>query len=138
MKPQMQRIVSNKNGDCFASCLASIMEIDNNTMPDFFANPNRAMTDQANEWLKQFNLELSYFKMGSYPPPQGYAILSVKSLVFEKCSHSVVWSGQAENGWGEIVHDPSPRGGEHPNEDWLGFHVLVVRDASKLVMGARV
>src|SRR3972149_7190951 len=107
MKPQMQRRVSNVNGDCFASCLASILEIDNETMPDFFANPNRSMVGQANEWLKKFNLEVSYFEMGRYPPPLGFAILSVKSLVFEKCSHSVVWDGQAgDNGWGCTARDP--------------------------------
>ncbi len=134
MKPQMQLRVSNVNGDCHAACIASILDVPIETLPDFFSdNPPNPYTRRT-EWLLNHGLQESYYLVGSFPAPYGYGILSVRSAVFPGATHSVVWDGEG-TGWGKIIHNPNPedpRGVEIPNKDWVGFWVLALLDPARV------
>lgn len=132
MKPVTQRVISNRNGDCHAACIASLLELPIEAMPDFFADDPPSPYKRRTEWLQARGLQEAYFLVGSFPPPYGYAILSVKSAVFPGLTHAVVWDGEGSE-WGRIVHNPNPedpRGVNIPNDDWVGFWVLALLDPS--------
>lgn len=128
MKPVNQTRVNSTNGDCYAACLASLLELPIEDMPDFFATGNAYTARTA--WLLAKGWQESYFALGSYPPPVGLAILAVSSATFPGCHHAVVWDGREGTG-GCIVHNPNHqdgRGVDIPNEDWLGFYLLAPID----------
>ncbi len=132
MKPVFQSIISNVDGNCHAACIASLLEIPLDIIPDFFkGNPYLKRT----LWLKSIGIQEVYGRVGDYPPPNGYGILSVKSELFPNATHSVVWQGDGE-GYGQIVHNPNPhdqRGIKIPNKDWIGFYVYAPLDPATLI-----
>lgn len=130
MKPVNQRVISNVDGDCFDACMVSILELS-----DFPIWEKK--TSQYIRWnrlLEKYNMQVVYYAIGSHPPPDGYAVLSVKSALFEGGRHAVVTYG---DGWTfEIVHNPNPqdpRGVNIPPDDRLGFSVIAVIDAGKMM-----
>ena len=130
MKAVNQSVVSDKNGNCHAACLACLLELPMESMPDFFVDTPPNAYQRRTDWLQERGFQEAYFLVGSFPPPHGWAILSVKSATFPGSLHSVVWDGE-RTGWGKIVHNPNPqdpRGIEIPNEDWVGFWVLAPLD----------
>lgn len=131
MNPVYQKIVSDKDGDCFDACMASLLHID---YQNFSIAKSGSQVDTWNKWLRARNLQIITYELGSFPVPVGYAILSVKSAVFEKTTHAVIFCG---NGWtGKVVHNPNlhdPRGTSIPNDDWLRFTVIALIDPSKHV-----
>ena len=122
MKPQHQTTFGNgKNGrepgNCFAACIASILEVPLTEVPNFCATP---------EWVKELNLWLFPrgffyvdFRMAEDCPPEevfcwaGYHVISGDGP--RGCRHSVV--GRA----GKIVHDPHPSGAGLLTEEEYGF-----------------
>lgn len=132
MKPVNQSVVSAKDGDCLGACIASILEIDQ--YPNFHTNKTGSWLDRWNEYLAAWNMQIIEYPLGSFPVPVGYAILVVKSALFEGVRHAVVFHGDGYDG--EVVHNPNPqdpRGIDIPNEDWLAFKVLALIDPSKAV-----
>lgn len=100
MRPIYQTILDGQNGDCMAACIASLLELDLDAMP----NPHTASWwDDWQAWLKQRGLYLVEATGGDWTPP-GYAIL-VGTSPRGDWQHAVVALD------GEIVHDPHPGGG---------------------------
>lgn len=131
MIPQEQRVVDDKQGDCFGACVASILEVKD--WPNFHTNENGHMRDQWNRWLEGYGLELIYYQFGSYPVPRGLAILTVQSTHFPGNQHAVVWDGSKETD-GDlgacVVWNPSPYRAEGIG-DWLGFDVFALRNPAR-------
>ena len=123
MKPVTQKVTDGVNGDCFGACVASILELGDN-YPNFHRKDRGPWMDQWNDFLQPLNLELLYIP-GGHPPPNGYAIMSVKSVNFPGVQHSVVWHGDGRGG-GSIVYDPSPlkKAEEADPIGWFAFGVL--------------
>ena len=130
MKPIDQTIINAQDGDCFGACVASIFELDE--IPKLRKGP---WLDVWNEWLGDLNLQVIEYPLGSFPVPNGYAILAVKSALFEGVRHAVVFHGDGY--FGKVVHNPNPRdprGVEIPNEDWLSFKVFALVDPALIVV----
>lgn len=116
MKPVDQSIFKAPGGDCMAACVASILELPLEAVP----NP------QSDEWYKEWdafllplNLRLIYFRPQEegWAPP-GYSILAGKSPRGD-WDHAVVCYD------GRIVHDPYPgRAGVTSVVDYAVFMVL--------------
>ena len=103
-------------GNCFAACVASILELPIEAVPDY--------TEQAGGWFYRWQVWLVERGLRfriipanqggaiGYEPPAGWAIMNVKSLTLPGELHSVVsWNGQMkwnphpqrEKGVGEVV-----------------------------------
>ena len=132
MKPVKQKVIDAKEGDCLGACIASILEIDE--YPNFHTTKSGSWLDNWNKYLGDFNLQIIEYPLGSFPVPNGYAILAVKSALFEGVRHAVVFHGDGY--FGKVIHNPNPddpRGVEISNEDWLSFKVFALVDPSQAV-----
>jgi hypothetical protein len=124
MKPVDQTIIDKEDGDCTRACLATILELPIDAVPNFIRYKEK--------WFKIFwpflnSLGYEYYGVGfplgeEYPKGHilvdepnidGYVIASVPSKSFEETGHSVVMNLD-----GEVVHDPNP------NKAWQGVNVL--------------
>ena len=105
----------NKEGNCLAACLASILECSIEDVPE--VNPSNWI-NECNDWIGQFGLALYWVEYTANLVPRGYAILSGDSPRGD-FGHSVVAKD------GEIVHDPHPdRSGIESKKDWLLFTTI--------------
>ena len=115
MKPIDQTRFGEPEGNCWAACVASILEVPIETFT--FETPlDHNWSRPWHEWLAGHGLAMLWFVVGQGVPPPGYSILSGKSP--RGIMHSVV----ALNG--VVVHDPHPsRAGiiEGTEADW---HVI--------------
>lgn len=117
-----QQLVDDTKGDCFAACLASILEVSLDQVP----NPHGSeWWDTVQRWLwntRRLACVLVQARDGqgdigpalSGWPGRGLAIVSVPSVLFEGKTHAVVYDLAKH----EVVWDPSPkrdlRNGEYP------------------------
>jgi hypothetical protein len=122
MKPQIQTILGTgkdgePRGNCFATCIASILELPVDSLPNFCETDD--WRERANEWLA----ELGYFYLDVIIPEDmraelifqfaGYHVIS--GVGPRGCRHSVVGLS------GKMVHDPHPSGDGLTSEDQYGF-----------------
>ena len=107
MIPVFQTTFGFPHGNCFAACLASILELPIADVPNFCDGDNPRWKADCLEWLRPFGLYLlSVALPDDFPAdqmPAGYHVMSGKSPR-GKFNHSVV--GFA----GKMVHDPHPSG----------------------------
>jgi hypothetical protein len=111
MKPVIQTKTEFGKGNCLAACIASILEIEIDVIPDLKSGENfKGLKDFLAErgivpiWIHNKTLGTSYV---GYSP--GFCILIGDSPRSEKVHHAVV---AKPNGYGyDIVHDPHPEGG---------------------------
>ncbi len=116
MKPVEQRIIATEDtglevGDCFKCCLASVLELPYEAVPNFVDLGHRderfGWFGLAQNWLReQCHLALIYKGHKESERPKqfwdGYWIASVTTKVFSSGTHAVVMK------WDELVWDPSP------------------------------
>jgi len=134
MKPVDQLIVDKNIGDCTRACLASVLELDADDVPNFIRF--------GDNWFKVFweflrSLDYEFYGTG-FPKgdkyPNGhilkespnidrFVIASVPSKTFSDIGHSVVMDLN-----GLIVHDPNP------NKLWQGLNVLGTKDLNHWMM----
>lgn len=104
MIPTKQTILG-KGGNCFCACIASILEVPIETVPDFGQNPN--WREETNKWLAQHNM----FYIDVMLPGDmrdelvdfwGYHVIAGKGP--RGMQHAVVGYK------GEMVFDPHPSG----------------------------
>ena len=125
MKPLSQTITEVGKGNCLAACVASILEVSLESVPDLQCGVNfRGLQ----EYLAGFNLTAIWLhcpELGSayvgYTPE--YCILIGDSPRNEKLRHAVV--GRPKGYGYETVHDPHPDGyglkGEPESVIYLGI-----------------
>jgi hypothetical protein len=129
MKEQRQRVVSHTMGDCFGACVASIMELPIEVVPN----------DHTDRWwfvwrdfLGYFGLEMSYYDSMGPIWQDSYWIASVKSKNYKEVYHAIVMEGT------KVAFDPSTakryRKGQHMlgNDLVAGGYVFTVIDFTKL------
>ena len=106
-----QEVHSDKDGDCFRACLASITELPD--VPNWVEH-EMWFTDLLG-WLRERGWEM--FTRPPDRPPTGYSIGVIWSPTFKGARHAVV----AENG--DLAWDPSPLRDEPGRVygDWLYF-----------------
>jgi len=133
MKKVDQTRFGSKRGNCLPACIASILEINPTTIPNFceIVTKDQNWQELANDWLKPFNMgmvtvDVSKVDLTKDPilPKECYCIATGPSPRGD-FFHSVVAKG------GEIVHDP------HPSRDGLPsiteLSVFVVLDPVSVV-----
>ncbi len=136
MKPVFQTRLRARDGDCFRACIASIMEMKINEVPDVPIQPDaRDWFKLWNQWLNGMNLQLvgigcqggdrNLRRIGM----AGYSIGLVRKPNWPKIEnidgHAVVFKDL------EFVWDPDPRapkGQQWSEEDWLAMVFLVPLD----------
>lgn len=130
MKPQKQKIVNDKYGDCFAACIASILELPIEVVPNDHG-PGSHFTRTS--FLRQFGLGIECHN------PQGPIwkthpwIASVKSLNYEGGTHAIIM-----HEGGRVLFDPSTKKCYKKGQLLLGKDIVVagwdfvITDFSKL------
>lgn len=106
-----------KEGNCFPACLASILEIPIEGIPNF-QSENGEWYFNYKKWFRRRGLDLLALNGNSWPKdmigycPQVYAIVSGKTP--RGLDHATVYLG------GNLVHDPYLGGGGIENIiDWI-------------------
>jgi hypothetical protein len=87
-------------GDCFPACVASILGLDLKQVPFFSLDSQTSQINDANSWLRQFNLKLIIVR-ADHPTPQNQLYI-IKGL-------SPRWKGKYHTvvGYnGKMLHDP--------------------------------
>ncbi len=117
MKPVFQTIFTVPGGNCMAACVASILELSLDDVP----NPQGEDGQWYLDWqafLKPRNLSILCFPTGGEWTPQGYSILCGRSPRGD-WNHAVVCYN------GIVAHDPHPDGTSVVSQvDWTVFTVL--------------
>lgn len=86
------------NGNCFASCLASMMELPIEAIPQFeeyMGDP--VVWSMATNWLRYYGLKVTRHTT----PPQGFSIATGPSPRWSEHHCCIVHNGK-------MVHDPHP------------------------------
>jgi hypothetical protein len=138
MKPIDQSIVCEKNGDCTRACLASILEMELDAVPNFMRFGKM--------WFGLFSAFLRFLSYDYYgtgfplsdkrpmgdkledsPNVDGFVIASVPSSLFPNSGHSVVMDLK-----GVVVHDPNP------NKYWQNKNVLESKELQHWMMIGKI
>lgn len=133
----MMRVLQTKfgeaEGNCFPACVASVLELPLETIPNFIEQEKETGNHWfwlCNQWLEQLNLALVHLEIPDaktlYNAKKwalGYHLAGVTSP--RNLKHSVVIKN------GKVVHDP------HPDQDSLNakikdIQLFIVRNASAL------
>lgn len=129
MKRVRQRTVNSQYGDCFAACIASLLELPLEVIPNDHSPSRMAIFSM---YLGQFGLELTFHNASGPIWSESPWIASVESSNYEGGSHAILMQGQ------EVLFDPSTRVGYKKGTNLLGERVVFggyiirVSDFSKL------
>lgn len=134
MKPVLQTTFYPK-GNCYAACVASILELPLSEVPDFFnvpAGQDRFNTgyERVADWLAQRGLGiLRVLPMfdGVWVAPvhlsQPFFCIASGDSPRHQCGHAIVWGFSDQHS--APVHDPHPDGGYFNGEDPKSFDLIV-------------
>lgn len=128
MKPVEQTIMGEPHGDCLRACVASILELPIEQVPNFQQEDgNIHWYDRWQGWLAQFNLGWLSWQYDQAVPwfPPGYAIVGADSPRGPFKHAIVVYDGK-------IVWDPSPMR-EQGVGQWRDVTVFMALDPSQSV-----
>lgn len=129
MKKYRQQVTSNKIGDCFRACMATVLQLPPEVLPN---DHSPAWHSIWASFLRQFGLDLVFGSRKDAIWMDGFWIASVKSINFKETTHAIVMDGST------VYHDPSNKKryrtgmGLLGNEAVNGGYHLVVDDASLL------
>ena len=123
MKPVNQTKMTPPEGDCFAACVASILELPLNEVPNY---------SQGGEWWVEWNRWLSlrglYIIEFADKEGKGREYLQGFHIITGK-SYSGDWNHSVVGYCGKIVHDPNPKKKGIRSHQWYGVSVVI--DPSK-------
>lgn len=116
MKKVKQRIVSPRYGDCFGACLASILELPIEVIPN---DHSPIWFNIQKMYLNQFGLSLTFH--GSKGPiwDDSPWIASVKSKNYEGVTHAIIMQGT------EVLFDPSTKDSYKKGTTLLGEDIVI-------------
>ena len=142
MTPVDQVIVDKGRGDCERACIASLLDLPLNAVPNFIEIPewNRHLVRyyfmKSCGWEHEGTIAVDLFDPAKYPSINGYYYASVPSMNFDNTFHAVVLSED-----GIIIHDPSPhkqyQGVHMDATDMLTFQCYSPRDDDEWKSWAR-
>ncbi len=104
MQKLLQTILSPPLGNCFSTCLACILEMPVEDVPNFVGKHGDAWFSELRKWLEPSNLSPMFLEVSPEWPnfgPSGYSILSAEVAESSK-GHCLVALD------GEVVWDPAP------------------------------
>lgn len=84
--------------DCLVACLATILRLPYQTVPDFVGLHGGRWYGHLQGWLRERGLEITFFD--EHYPRRG--LYMVYGFTNRGSPHMTVWSG------GDMVHDPHP------------------------------
>lgn len=122
MKPVQQEKTESGSGDCFAACIASLLEMPLEEVPNFCAEGEEWPINAIN-WYRGQGFAILEFDYSDQPDSVaiaemkslgGYCIVSGQSSRFD-CLHAVIYKD------GELIHDPSPDGGGVKDIQYVTF-----------------
>jgi hypothetical protein len=132
MKPVNQKVISQGKGDCWRCCIASILELNADDVPNFVGDSDHSKgiiaEDLARKWLAErglFILEIYlhndlkwYCALNWTHLRNVYCIMSVPSQKFPGGSHAVVGQFVKDKQGTElrVVHDPNPENEAYDHE----------------------
>lgn len=119
MKPVDQTKMTPPDGDCFAACVASILELPLSEVPNY--SQTGVWWIQWSEWLLSRNLYLLEVRRGDDSEEEfvkGYHIITGPSYSGD-WNHSVVGLN------GKMVHDPNPKRKGIRRPVWYGLFVVL-------------
>lgn len=111
MKPTDQTIFGYPNGNCFAACVASLLEMPIEEMPNHHGKDNEGWWTCWREWGTERNISFINFQASDEYIPHGLTIASVKSPRGDFLHSVVSWAGKA-------IHDP------HPERTAMGLKII--------------
>ena len=124
-----QSILAPPDGDCFRACVASILEMDLDQVPNFVGMHPQEWFHALEEWLRHFGLGALYVRADeefkTFAPP-GFSVLSV-DLKDSDVGHCVVAKD------GKIAWDPSPNRATNKVVNLRSWIVLTLLDASEAI-----
>jgi hypothetical protein len=139
MKKVYQTIVSEKNGNCFASCISSLTKIPLKSIPDFFTKGDGKFWNESDKFLRKYNISaiLLHNPMdinSLYLPSivDTYAILTVPSQCIKGGLHAVVGIAREKKNGAikfEILHDPNKR--NKPYKKDVKIHSVIFLASTK-------
>ena len=118
MKPITQTKFGVDEGNCFSACLASILEIPLELVPNFCVEYPSDWLNKTNEWLDRFGLMIMGVEINCMPNWDAYWIASGQSPRLD-CHHSVVYRAD------RMVHDPHPSGDGLKGKPTYGTLILL-------------
>lgn len=130
MKPQKQRVVDSKIGDCFPACMASLLELPLEVMPNDHSD---AWYGIWHLWLDQFGLSIQTESSKGAIWQDHPWIAGVQSKNYKGGSHAILM-----HKGGIVLFDPSTKQRYKTGESLLGKDVvthgyrIVVSDFTKL------
>lgn len=131
MIPIYQTILDSQNGNCYAACLASILECSLEEIPNFMTCGPDEFNNILTKWLEAKNftiLSVNINRDESFITAMikdVYSIGTIKSPRFEDALHAVVCKGF------NIIHDPHPDVSFPYEEEVLYFDVIIIKDLKK-------
>lgn len=138
MKPVMQTVIGT-SGNCMSACLASILELPLEAVPNFceVGDDDAAWWNACRAFLRKYGLGI--ITLTFEDPAQwvtlgldGYHIVAGPSPRLEGMHHATVWYN------GQMVHDPHPDGTGIVKPETLDMLYLLDPDAiSNLLSGAK-
>ena len=107
MIPIMQTICDFENGDCFRACVASILELPIEKIPNFMGNGPNFFDENIRKWgdenkIRMIDIQFHDEENRDKSLKDCYIIASGKSPRNNDFMHSIVWFN------GKIIHDPHP------------------------------
>jgi hypothetical protein len=123
MLKQQQTVFGDKKGNCFATCIACILELPVEEVPNFCGDhwtDDGEWFRQTNKWLAPLGLRYIEFQYGDWVTHY-HGVPDVDVIVSgpgpRGCDHAVIWRA------GELVHDPHPSGDGLLKAEFVGFFV---------------
>lgn len=105
MKPVQQTDFTTTTGDCFAACVASILELGIDEVPNFCGLYSaETWEDHFDEWLEERGLYAVSVNIGEEFPSWDFFWIVGGYMAGSRIKHSVVWRND------EMAHDPLPNG----------------------------
>ena len=128
MKPVKQRTVHQGFGDCFAACLASILELPIEAVP---SDTSASHQNTVNGFLEQFGLEITCHNSSGPIWSDSPWIAFLKSQNYEGVTHAIIMKGSL------VLFDPSTKtryktGKGLSSSDVIGGYIIRISDFSKL------
>ena len=99
MKPVMQRIIDSKNGDCLKCCVASLLELPYEKVPNFVEELDWNYAMQ--KFLKTYNMYPLYLQRTD-PLYQKVNYIATGKSFRGDFHHAIIMNGN------DMVHDPHP------------------------------
>jgi hypothetical protein len=113
MTPQKQTIFGSPNGNCFATCVASLLDLPLSEVPNFCGGENENWFSEFQQWLGErgfYAIDLHAVSEPFLCPVPDGTLVIISGMGARGLLHSIIGSYRLKDGehfW-DHVHDPHP------------------------------